>query len=155
MDQGSSVKSPPTKHSTYEPKYRIIRRDRKLNTHLYIYIRDEVLGPLAMCVGTYLPFLIFYYVNGHHYIENELKRAKVAYRKNDNAFLWVADPAALQAAADRLSEEVLRKRLDYWTFALGPKFSEKERARVKLYRDYSITKWSIAGTSSSSGMRRS
>ena len=80
-----------------------------------------------MCVGTYLPFLIFYYVNGHHYIENELKRAKVAYRKNDNAFLWVADPEALQGAADRLSEEVLRKRLDYWTFALGPKFSKQER----------------------------
>src|SRR6266478_4701330 len=102
------------------------------------YARDEVLGPIAMCVGTYLPCLIFYYVNGHHYIENELKREKVAYRKDDNAFLWVADPQALQAAADRLSEEVLRKRLDYWTFALGPKFSEKERARVKLYRDYSI-----------------
>ena len=82
-----------------------------------------------MCVGTYLPFLIFYYVNGHHYIENELKRAKVAYRKNDNAFLWVADPEALQAAADRLSEEVLRKRLDYWTIALGPS-SRRRSGRV-------------------------
>src|SRR5437899_2834868 len=116
MEQGSCFKSLPPKYATDDPNYRIIRRDRKLYTHLYFYIRDEVLGPLAMCVGTYLPFLIFYYVNGHHYIENELKRTKVAYRKNDNAFLWVADPEALQAAADRLSEEVLRKRLDYWTF---------------------------------------
>ena len=138
MEQGPCFKSVPPKYPTEDPNYRIIHRDRKLYTHLYFYIRDEVLGPLAMCVGTYLPFLIFYYVNGHHYIENELKRGKVAYRKNDNAFLWVADPEALQAAADRLSEEVLRKRLDYWTFALGPKFSEKERARVPLYRDYSI-----------------
>jgi hypothetical protein len=81
---------------------------------------------------------MFYYVNGHHYIENELKREGVAYRKNDNAFLWVADPKALQAAADRLSEEVLRKRLDYWTLLLGPKFSEKERAAVALGRKYSI-----------------
>ena len=80
-------------------------------------------------MGTYLPFLIFYYVNGHHYMENELKRAKVAYRKNDNAFLWVADPEALQAAADRLSEEVLRKRLDYWTIALGPS-SRRRSGRV-------------------------
>ena len=62
----------------------------------------------------------------------------MAYRKNDNAFLWVANPEALQAAADRLSEEVIRKRLDYWTVLLGPKFSKKERARVKLNRDYSI-----------------
>ncbi len=138
MEQGSCFKSMPPKYPTEDPNYRIIRRDKRLYTHLYFYVRDEVLGPMAMCVGTYLPFLIFYYVNGHHYIENELKREKVAYRKDDNAFLWVADPQALQAAADRLSEEVLRKRLDYWTLLLGPKFSEKERARVRLYRDYSI-----------------
>ena len=47
-------------------------------------------------------------------------------------------PRRCRQPPDRLSEEVLRKRLDYWTLALGPKFSEKERARVKLYRDYSI-----------------
>src|SRR6266702_8419062 len=73
MEQGSCFKSLPPKYATDAPNYRIIRRDRKLYPHLYFYIRDEVLGPLAMCVGTYLPFLIFYYVNGHHYIENELK----------------------------------------------------------------------------------
>src|SRR5439155_146306 len=82
MEQGPCFKSVPPKYPTEDPNYRIIHRDRKLYTHLYFYIRDEVLGPLAMCVGTYLPFLIFYYVNGHHYIENELKRGKVAYRKN-------------------------------------------------------------------------
>jgi DNA-binding PadR family transcriptional regulator len=138
MEQGSCFKSKPPKYPTDDPNYRIIQRDKRLYTHLYFYVRDEVLGPLAICVGTYLPFLIFYYVNGHHYIENELKREKVAYRKNDNAFLWVADPQALQAAADRLSEEILKKRLDHWTLVLGPKFSEKERKAVALGRQYSI-----------------
>lgn len=138
MEQGSCFKSVPPKYPTDDPDYRIIHRDWRPFTHLYFYIRDEVLGPMAMCVGTYLPFLTFYYVNGHHYIENELKREGVAYRKNDNAFLGVADPTALQAAADRLSAEVLQKRLDGWTFLLGPKFSEKERAAVKLSRKYSI-----------------
>jgi len=138
IEQGSCFKSIPPKYPTADPDYRIIRRDWRPYTHLYFYIRDEVLGPMAMCVGTYLPFLTTYYVNGHHYIENELRRAGVAYRKDDNAFLWVADPAALQAAADRLSEQVLRKRLDHWTFLLGPKFSQKERQAVKLSRGYSI-----------------
>jgi hypothetical protein len=126
------------KYPTADPNYRIIRRDWRQYLHLYFYIRDEVLGPIAMCVGPYLPFLTTYYVHGHPYIENELKRAKVAYRKNDHAFLWVADPAALPAAADGLSAEVVRKRRDRWTFLLGPKFSEKERAAVKLHRQYSI-----------------
>jgi hypothetical protein len=87
MEQGRCFKSVPPKYPTADPNYRIIRRDWRQYTHLYFYIRDEVLGPMAMCVGTYLPFLTTYYVNGHHYIENEWKQAGVAYRKNDNAFL--------------------------------------------------------------------
>jgi hypothetical protein len=53
-----------------------------------------------MCVGTYLPFQTTYYLNGHHFIEIELRRQGVAFRKDDNAFLATADPKALQAAAD-------------------------------------------------------
>ena len=49
------------------------------------------------------------------------------FRKADNAFLAVDDVTALQAAADKLSVEIIRQRLDYWTLVLGPKFSAKER----------------------------
>jgi hypothetical protein len=59
--------------------------------------------------------------------EQELNRARIGFRKTDNAFLAVADVAALQAAADKLSPEIIRRRLDYWTLILGPKFSAKER----------------------------
>ena len=47
--------------------------------------------------------------------------------------------AALQAAADRLSPEIIRKRLDYWTLILGPKFSAKERKQLNLSRFYAIS----------------
>ena len=45
----------------------------------------------------------------------------------------------MQAAADRLSPEIIRKQLDYWTFLLGPKFSKKERGRMNLSRFYAIS----------------
>jgi hypothetical protein len=45
---------------------------------------------------------------------------------------------ALQAVADRLSPEIIRKRLDYWTLVLGPKFSQKDRAAIHLRREYSL-----------------
>jgi len=48
------------------------------------------------------------------------------------------DVAALQAAADRLSPDIIRRRLDYWTFLLGPKFSAKERKQINLSRFYAI-----------------
>lgn len=47
--------------------------------------------------------------------------------------------AVLQAAADKLSPDIIRSRLDYWTFILGPKFSAKERKQVKLSRIYAIS----------------
>jgi hypothetical protein len=72
-------------------------------------------------------------------MEQELKRNNIAFRKDDNAFLAVDDVAALQAAADRLSPQIIRKQLDYWTLILGPKFSKKERSQMSLSRFYSIT----------------
>ena len=93
-----------------------------------------MLGPIALCVGSFLPFSVTYYLYGHHFIERELERAGVPFRKDDNAFLWVADQKALQAAADRLSAQVIRKQLDHWTWVVGPKFSQKDRAAINLSR---------------------
>ena len=138
MEQGPCFDPMMPKYPTDDPNYRIIRRQRRMYMHLYFYIRDEVLGPMVMCVGTYLPFLTTYYLNGHNWIENQLKQKGVAFRKDDNAFLSVADPVELQKAADSLTAEVIRKRLDRWTLLMGPKFSDKERAKVNLSRNYSI-----------------
>lgn len=92
-----------------------------------------------MRVASFFPFQSTYYLNGHSFIEQELNRAGVGFRKNDNAFLAVDDPAALQAAADRLNPALIRERLDYWTLLLGPKFSAKEQARISLRRFYAIS----------------
>jgi len=87
-----------------------------------------------MRVASFLPFHTTYWLNGHSFIEKELNRASIAFRKNDNAFLAVSDPEALQAAADRLSASLIRERLDHWTLVLGPKFSKRERAAMNLNR---------------------
>src|SRR5438034_9696242 len=77
-------------------------------------------------------------LNGHHFIERELERAGVPFRKDDNAFLWAADQKALQAAADRLSAQVIHQQLDHWTGVVGPKFSQNDRAAINLSRHYSL-----------------
>src|SRR5919106_3325094 len=138
MEQGPTFRSVPPKYPTDDPHYRILKRKWSRYTHYYFYIRDEVLGPMVMCVGSFLPFQITYYLNGHHFIEQELNRKNIGFRKDDNAFLWTDDPQALQAAADRLSADIIRKRLDYWTWLVGPKFSRKDREAINLSRHYSI-----------------
>src|SRR5438874_3008483 len=138
MEQGSTFRVTVPKYTTAAPNYRILAHQSSRFTHYYFYIRDEVLGPMVMRVASFFPFQATYYLNGHSFIERELARAQVGFRKNDNAFLAVDDVAALQVAADRLSPDVIRRRLDYWTFPLGPKFSAKERKRINLSRFYAI-----------------
>jgi len=138
MEQGPTFRVTVPKYPTKDPNYRILARRRSRFTHYYFYIRDETLGPMVMRVASFLPFQTTYYLNGHSFIEQELNRAQIGFRKNDNAFLAVDDVAALQAAADRLSPEIIRQRLDYWTLILGPKFSAKERKLLNLSRFYAI-----------------
>jgi hypothetical protein len=122
-----------------DPNHRILAHQRSRFTHYYFYVRDEVLGPIVVRIASFFPFHATYYLNGHSFMEQELKRNNIGFRKNDNAFLVVDDVAALQAAADRLSPQIIRKQLDYWTLILGPKFSKKERSQMSLSRFYSIS----------------
>jgi hypothetical protein len=93
---------------------------------------------MVMRVASFFPFQTSYYLNGHSFIEQEPKRAQIGFRKTDNAFLAVDDVVALQAAADKLSADIIRKRLDYWTLILGPKFSLNQRKQLNLSRFYAI-----------------
>src|SRR5246127_761018 len=138
MEQGSTFRIAVPKYPTADPNYRILAHQKSRFTHYYFYVRDEVLGPMVIRVASFFPFQATYYLNGHWFIEQELKRRQVGFRKQDNAFLAVADVAALQAAADKLSPQIIRQRLDYWTLILGPKFSAKERKLLNLSRFYAI-----------------
>src|SRR6516165_10290477 len=138
MEQGPTFRISVPKYPTKDPNHRILAHQRSRFTHYYFYIYDQVLGPILMRVASFLPFQATYYLNGHSFIEQELARSKIAFRKNDNAFLAVEDVAALQAAADRLSPQLIQKQLDYWTLILGPKFSQRERKLINLSRFYAI-----------------
>jgi hypothetical protein len=138
MEQGSTFRSSVPKFPTQDPNHRILARQRSRFTHYYFYVRDEILGPIVIRVASFFPFQTTYYLNGHSFMEQALNRRKIGFRKNDNAFLAADNVEQLQAAADRLSPEVIRKQLDYWSLILGPKFSPKERAAMNLSRFYAV-----------------
>ena len=138
MEQGRTFRVTVPKYPTEDPNYRILAQQWSRFTHYYFYIRDEVLGPIIVRVASFFPFHATYWLNGHSFMERELKRAGIGFRKNDNAFLAVGDVAALQAAADRLCSAIIRRQLDYWTLILGPKFSKKERGAMNLSRFYAM-----------------
>jgi hypothetical protein len=138
MELGRTFRISVPKYPTQDPNYRILAQQRSRLTHYYFYIQDETLGPIVMRVASFFPFHASYGLNGHSFMERELSKAGIGFHKNDNAFLAVEDVTALPAAADRLSPQIIRKQLDYWTLILGPKFSNKERGQINLSRFYAI-----------------
>ena len=75
---GSACRSIPPRTPTIE-SWRLNAVALRITNYFYIY--DEVLGPMVMRVGSFLPFQATYYLNGHSFIEQELKKAQVAFRK--------------------------------------------------------------------------
>jgi hypothetical protein len=129
MEQGRTFRISVPKYPTQDPNYRILVHQTSRFTHYYFYIRDEVLGPVIMRVASFFPFHATYWLNGHSFIERELIKSGIGFRKDDNAFLAVNDVAALQAAADRLSPQIIRRQLDYWALILGRSFQRRNPAR--------------------------
>ena len=85
MEQGPTFRVSVPKYPTKDPHHRILARQRSRFTHYYFYIRDETLGPMVMRVASFFPFQTTYYLNGHSFIEQELNRVRIAFRKTDNA----------------------------------------------------------------------
>jgi len=121
-----------------DPNYRRIVIGRKRVTHLYWYVWDPIMGPMSVRVATYRPVTVTWYLNGHQFVSQRLREAGVAFEQQDNAILQVADPVAVQRAADALTPTVLPVRCDSWVTKLAPQFSAAERAAADLRYRYSM-----------------
>jgi hypothetical protein len=55
MEVGSTFRISVPKYPAKDPNYRIIANQRSRFTHYYFYIRDEVLGPIVMRMGSVFP----------------------------------------------------------------------------------------------------
>jgi len=133
MEQGTTFVSYEPRFKTQDERYRIIKRCRKRFQHLYFYINDAVLGPMSLRLGTYLPFSLNVYLNGHSFVAQQLTGQGIGFGKYDNAILAVDDAALLQAAADALRPDVIRQRCQLWAQRLTPRFSPAEQLATGSY----------------------
>ena len=132
---------------SYEPRYRpasgdddyrLIKRAAKRFLHYYFYVMDPVMGPMSLCVASYLPFGVNCYMNGHSYLAQHLQRAGIRFRKDENAIVSCPDPERLAEIAAGLDEAILGKRADYWALRLAPSFSDHERSACRLQYQWSM-----------------
>ena len=65
--------------------------------HYYFYVQDREWGLAFVKMGTYLPYPIKLCLNGHEWVKQQLRRARIPFTSLDNGFLSCADPARLQS----------------------------------------------------------
>ncbi len=68
---------------------------------LYYYLLDRDFGLMHVKIQTWFPFTVQVYVNGHEWLARKLARQGIAFRKVDNAFVWLSDVGRAQQCARR------------------------------------------------------
>lgn len=92
---------------------------------LYVFLMHAVLGLIHVKIETWFPLTMQVYVNGHDFVARKLDGLGVAYRQHDNAFTWIAEPAAAQACADRLAKQNWPKLLGELARRFNPLLGEE------------------------------
>jgi len=102
--------------------------------HYYFYLLDRDFGPAFIKLGTYLPFPIRVWLNGHEWVKRQLAQTGIPYQALDNGILSVADPQRCQALCDRLSAEHVDAFFRKWLRRLPHPFTAADRAAGYRYQ---------------------
>jgi len=77
--------------------------------HYYIYFIDEELGLGYLRIPTWAPFRMQLYFNGHDWLERQMKKEGIRYKKVDNAFTHISDFKRANEIAANLDPERLQR----------------------------------------------
>jgi hypothetical protein len=95
-------------------KYSKLYSCKKYVSQYYIYINDKDLGLCYLKISGYLPFPSEFYMNGHNYLEQQMIKEGIKYRKVDNSFVYVSNPLRLQKLSDTMNFGIINDRIQFW-----------------------------------------
>lgn len=117
-----------------ENRPRLINARRKCLC-LYFYLFDRHLGFMHVRVPTWFPFTIQIYINGHEWLTHQLDRHHIAYKKIENAFVWIGDPERAQ----RFSDKFVKKNWPGTLQAIAKRFNPLLADLLKSMKYYWVT----------------
>lgn len=95
------------------------RKDGKC-LHLYTYFLDDEFGFGHVRLQTWIPYTIQVYVNGREWLGRKLDRERMAYRRADNCFPYLADPVRAQQIFDGMLDLPWHRLLDDLILRMNP-----------------------------------
>jgi hypothetical protein len=106
--------------------------------HFYFYFEHARFGFMHVRLQSWFPFRVDVCVNGRHWLARQLDEAGLAYRKRENALVWVEDMAAAQRLLDQQVRLDWRKALEALLVQTHPHSAEIRRPLNLQYY------WSVA-----------
>jgi hypothetical protein len=83
--------------------------------HYYFYLQDREWGPGFLKIGTYMPYPVKLCLNGHEWVKQQLRRARIRFESLDNGFLSCSAPDRLQDICDHLGPADVQNFFDRWS----------------------------------------
>jgi len=96
---------------------------------LYHYFIDPVFGFMNARIQTWLPFSIQICLNGREWLSHMMDKARLSYRRRDNCFPRLADPAKTQTLMDQ-------QRRFPWVTALDKIARRLNPAHPAMFKDF-------------------
>ncbi len=126
-------------HAGGRPTNFWVKEDRRLVSHYYFYLRDREYGEGFVRISSYPPFQTRIWLNAHGYLATQLDRRHIAFEKDDNCIVAVADPTALTAIADAFDAPLVAQIAQRWLAWVPDPLTPAERAagypsRLSIYQ---------------------
>ena len=89
------------------------RAERRVTCY-YFYVWDDQFGPAFVKIGSYFPYPIKVWMNGHEWAKRQATIAGIGWTALANGFASSNDQAGLQALCDRLGPVQIQEFFDRW-----------------------------------------
>ena len=95
------------------PWFSFYKADRRVRC-FYFYLWDEDFGPAFIKVGSYFPYPLKIWINGHEWAKRQCTKAGIGFTELSNGFANCEDPQRLQEICDRLRPTDIQTFADRW-----------------------------------------
>lgn len=103
------------------------RAERRVTCY-YFYVVDDDFGAGFIKIGSYFPYPVKVWLNGHEWAKRQATAAGIGWTALANGFASCEDPASLQAICDRLGPAQIQAFFDRWLARLPVPLTGADRA---------------------------
>lgn len=109
--------------STFKTKYGDGKPDIVKCLCIYYYYLHPKFGLIYVRIQTWLPFMVQVYINGHSILEHLLKKNRISYIKEDNAFTQISNYEKANELASSIRKMDWKNILEAFAFEVNPLLS--------------------------------